>query len=131
MKTRTNKLLKSLKMAKLPKSLIVFLLLPIMSCSNFLNQKDLDRMELSVKQHIKNNDQQENTITQIEYIKPIEYIEIPKDQRKNPDEVYLFKIYIKAKWSYADSYRIYNIDDTLKYYFDKDKKFVHPDNGGK
>jgi predicted RNA-binding protein len=77
-----------------------------------------------VKQHIKYRDIDNNTITKIEYLQPVSYEKIPEDKRSDPKEEYVCKIYMQGTWAYVDSYRIYNINDTINCYFDKDLKVL-------
>ncbi len=87
----------------------------------------LTEMGKSVKQHIRYNDEKNNIKTNIEILKPISYEEVPVDQRVQPDDVYLCKVYLRANWAYVGSSRLYNTDDTLNCYFDKNKVFVRID----
>ncbi|MBK5720524.1 hypothetical protein JGH11_06535 [Dysgonomonas sp. Marseille-P4677] len=99
--------------------------LGLISCSSY--QYDLDKMGEAVKSHLKYRDAENSTITKIEYIEPISYEKTADNERSNPDEVYLFKVYVKGTWAYQDSYRIFNISDTLKCYFGKNKTFLRMD----
>lgn len=94
----------------------------IFSCSSYSN--DLERMGAAVKQHFKYKDIDDGTITKISYIKAVSYEEIPEEKREDPKEVYLCKVYMRGSWSYYNSGRIFNIDDTLNCFFDKSKTFI-------
>ncbi|WP_029904513.1 hypothetical protein [Prevotella sp. 10(H)] len=112
------------------KYILIFSILSIFaSCST--NQYDLEKMAGAVKSHLRYRDAEKGTITKIEVLDPVSYEKIPEDMRENPDEVYLCKIYMRGTWAYADSYRIYNIDDTIKSYFSKDKTFIRLDDDRK
>ncbi len=92
------------------------------SCSSY--QNDLEKMGEAVRSHIKYRDIDNGTITKIEVLESLSYKEIPEQQRIKPDEVYLCKVYVRGTWTYQDSYRVYNLDDTLKCYFAKNKTFL-------
>jgi predicted RNA-binding protein len=83
----------------------------------------------AVRSHLQQKDTENGTITKIEMLKALSYEKIPDDKRKQPDEAYLCKVYIRGTWSYGDSYRIYNMDDTLKCYFNSNKVFLRIDDG--
>ncbi|MDR1882952.1 MAG: hypothetical protein LBR26_09275 [Prevotella sp.] len=99
--------------------IILFCLFSWTSC-----QSDLDRMGGAVKSHLKYRDADNGTVTKIEEIKALSYGKIPGDKRKDPDEAYLCKVYVRGTWSYRDSFRIYNIDDTLDCVFNKSKTLL-------
>ncbi len=98
---------------------ILFSIISLASC-----QSDLDNMGQAVKSHFKYRDADNGTITKLEEVKALSYDKIPEGQRANADEVYLCKVYVRGTWRYAESYRIYNIDDTLDCFFSKSKTFV-------
>lgn len=106
--------------------LLLSILLGAVSC-NISNQYTLDKMGESAKQHIKYRDIDNNTITKIEHFQPISYTKLSKEERKSENEVYLCKIYMQGTWAYANSFRIFNINDTINCYFDKDYKVVRMD----
>ncbi|MFC4675838.1 hypothetical protein [Dysgonomonas termitidis] len=99
--------------------IILFGMLSSTSC-----QSDLDKMGEAVKSHFKYRDADNGTITKIEEVNALSYKEIPEDKRENPGEVYLCKVYVRGTWSYANSFRIYNINDTLDCFFSKNKTFL-------
>ena len=94
-------------------------------CNSY--EYDLEKMGEAVQSHIKYRDIDNGTKTTINYLKAISYEEIPEADRKQPDEFYLCKVYIKGTWAYDNSYRIFNMDDTLNCYFSKNKTFVRMD----
>lgn len=94
----------------------------VMSCTT--PQQDLDKMGEAVKSHFKYRDADNGTITKLQVVEPISYEEIPADKRENGDEAYLFKVYVRGTSRYAESSLIYNIDDTLKCYFNNKKVFL-------
>ncbi len=109
------------------KKVLIVLILGLMFASCNTRQYDLDKMGDALKSHLRYRDADKGTITKVDYLEPISYEKIAEDQRREPDEVYLFKAYIRGTWSYADSYRIFNLDDTIKCYFSKDKTFLRMD----
>ncbi|MBB4035889.1 putative SAM-dependent methyltransferase [Dysgonomonas hofstadii] len=88
---------------------------------------DLEKMGEAVQSHLKYKDIDNGTKTTINYLKAISYEEIPEPDRKQPDEYYLCKVYVKGTWAYDNSYRIFNLDDTLNCYFSKSKTFLRMD----
>lgn len=78
---------------------------------------DLEQMGKAVESHIKYRDIDNMTITKVKYLKALSYEKIPEDKRENPEEVYLCKVHIQGTWSYDNSYRIFNINDTIDCYF--------------
>lgn len=99
---------------------IVFCLYYLYSCNSY----DLDRMGDAVKSHMRYSDAEKGTITKIKNLKALSYEKIPEDKREKPEEVYLCKVYIQGTWSYEDSYRVFNINDTIDCFFSKDKTFL-------
>jgi len=91
------------------------------------NQRNLDKMGDAVRQHIRYRDADNGTLTKIENFKPLSYEKIPENKRENPDEVYLLKVYMQGTWAYDNSYRIFNINDTINCYLDKDKNIIRMD----
>jgi len=102
------------------------LIVGLLSCSN--SQYDLDRMGTAVRQHIRASDPDNGTITKIERLEAVSYEKIPEDKRGNPDETYLCKVLIQGTWSYYNSNRIFNVNDTVNTYFNSKKVFLRMDN---
>lgn len=111
------------------KLLYVTILFLVFAACTEKEKKDpmLIEMEKAVKHHIMLNDAEKGIITDLKYIVPISYEQIPENGKQQPDDVYLGKVYLQGKSSYVNSSRIYNIDDTLTCYFDKDVKFLRWD----
>lgn len=105
--------------------MIIALSMFYFSCNSYNN--DLERMGESVRQSFRYSDADNGTVTKIEYLKAISYEKIPEEQRPEPDDVYLCRVYVKGTWSYYNSHRIFNIDDTLDCYFNKSKTFIRID----
>jgi hypothetical protein len=104
----------------------ILLIMGLFSCSN--SQYDLDKMEAAVKQHIRNNDVDNGTITKIDNLKAISYEKIPEGNREHSDDVYRCKVFIQGHWSYQNSYRVFNMNDTINCYFNSKKVFFRMDN---
>lgn len=102
------------------------LMFGLFACSNY--QYDLDKMTTAVKQHIRNNDPGNGTITKINHIEALSYEKISEDKKTNPDEAYLCRVFIQGTWSYMESNRIFNMNDTINCYFSDKKVFVRMDN---
>lgn len=99
--------------------LTILLTLAFVSCTNRYDY-NLIEMKKAFERRVFNKDIENNTQTTIQYLKALSYEEIPLAQRKDSSEMYLAKIYLKSRWVYLNSSRIYNVDDTLDCYFDKD-----------
>lgn len=108
---------------------IILLILPLLlfiSCNS--SQRDLDFLEANVKQHIKYKDADNGTITKINNIKAISIDKISDENKKNPEEAYLSRVFIQGTWSYLEGNRIFNFSDTINCYLDKNKKLIEIDN---
>lgn len=92
------------------------------SCSSY--DYDLKKMGEAVKSHFRYRDMENGTKTTIEYLKALSYEKLPEEKRENPDDYYLCKVHIKGTWAYDNSFRIFNMNDTLNCYFSKSKTFV-------
>lgn len=91
-------------------------------CNSY--EYDLQRMGEAVQKHFRYRDAENGTKTTINYLKALTYEEIPEAQRKQPEEYYLCKVHIQGTWVYDNSYRIFNMDDTLDCFFSKSKVFL-------
>ena len=100
------------------------LILVILFFSCTTKEYDLEKMGEAVQAHLKYRDADKGTITKITYLKALSYEKIAEDKREKPDEVYLCKVYMTGTWSYYDSYRVFNINDTIDCYFSKNKTFL-------
>ena len=107
------------------KKYILMLAIPLLffACGGSY-EYNLDNMGKAVRKHIMYNDIEKNLKTDIEYLKALSYEEVPENEREQPDDVYLCKVHLIAKSAYMGSYRVYNINDTIGYYFNKDMAFV-------
>lgn len=108
-------------------TILTLLILLFTSCGKSKYEYDLTEMGKSVKRHIMYYDVEKNIETTIDIFKPISYEKIPEDKKLQSEDAFLFKVYVRGNWSYMESRRIYNIDDTLKYIFDKNKRFLRSD----
>lgn len=102
--------------------LFAIMIVGMFSCSN--SQYDLEKMGDAVKQHIRYRDTENGTTTKIEHIKALSYEKTPEDRRENPDEVYTCRVFIQGTWAYANSNRVFNINDTIDCYFSSGKQFI-------
>lgn len=89
-------------------SLLVFILV---SCDS--NMKA--RMEINLKLHIQENDKKEGLHSDFKAIRAISY-----EKYNVADTVYLARIYVASKSWYIGGNRVYNTNDTLNVYFNKD-----------
>lgn len=92
------------------------------ACSSY--DYDLVKMGEAVQSHMRYRDADNGTKTTINYLKALSYEKIPEEKREKPDEYYLCKVHIQGTWVYDNSYRIFNMDDTLNCYFSKRKAFL-------
>lgn len=102
--------------------LFVFSFYYLSSCSTY--DYNLEMMGKAVQDHLRYRDADKGTITKITYLKALSYDEIPEDKREKEDEVYLCKVYMQGTWSYYNSYRIFNINDTIDCFFSKNMTFL-------
>ena len=85
---------------------------------------NLQQMGKSIERHFKYNDEKQNTITTLELVQPISYDKLDEDQKEQPEDTYLAKFYVRGKWTRAESSLVYNMNDTISCYFDKDYKYL-------
>lgn len=109
---------------------ILFLMVGLFSCG-FGDQADLDKMESAVRQYLKYRDTENGITSNINYFKAVSYEEIPENKQVEPDDYYLCKIYMQGTWSYYNSSRVFNVEDTLRCIFSKKKVFVRIENEDK
>lgn len=83
-------------------------------------ESNLKSMRNAFSRYITTKDIDNKTQTKVDYVEAISYTEIPPQERLDSADYYLCKIHLKSTWSYIDgSTRIFNVDDTLDCYFDK------------
>jgi predicted RNA-binding protein len=68
------------------------------------------------------------TLTKISHIEVVAYNKIPEGKRENQDKAYLCRVFIRSTWSYADSNRIFKLNDIINCYISNQKVFVRIDN---
>lgn len=102
--------------------LFVFSFCCFSSCSTY--DRNLEKMGESVRDHLRYRDAENGTVTKITYLKALSYEKIPEDKREKEDEVYLCKVHMQGTWSYYNSYRIFNMNDTVDSYFSKNMTFL-------
>lgn len=98
----------------------IILFLAFVSCK----EERLNNMGEAVERQFMYKDQENKTKTVIERCVAISYDEIDENKREQTEDYYLTKVYVRGRWSYLEGSRVYNIDDTLNCYFDKDTKFL-------
>lgn len=103
-------------------ALLFISIISFSSCKN--NSYNLELMGKAVERHFKYNDQENETYTVLEVLKPISYSAINDEDKEQPNDAYLCKVYAKGKWSYLEGSRIFNFKDTLDCYFDKKFQFI-------
>ena len=108
----------------------ILLILLFVACENNKQQRMLSDMGKAIRHHIMINDVDNNLVTKIKYVTPISYQELTDRDKPEAKDAYSCKVYLVATSSYMNSSRIYNIDDTLTCYFDKDIKFLRWDKKG-
>lgn len=99
---------------------LALITLSVIACKDLKYDYNLKQMGQALNEHFKQKDLDNSTVTNITLLKPISYEKIAENKRLQPDEMYLTKIYVKGTWSYMDSNRIYNMDDTLSCFFNED-----------
>lgn len=74
-----------------------------------------EQMEIAVKEHMQEYNKKEGMQSKFEALKTVSY----KDY-KNADTAYVAKVYVVSTSWYIGGSRVYNTNDTLNIYFDKD-----------
>lgn len=105
----------------------ILLALMLVACEDNKQQRMLSDMGKAIRHHIMINDVDNNLVTKIKYVTPISYQELTDGSKPDTKDAYSCRVYLVATSSYMNSSRIYNIDDTLTCYFDKDLKFLRWD----
>lgn len=85
---------------------------------------NLKQMGKSVERNFVLSDINNNISTTLEEVRPISYIELTDQQKETPHDKYLGQFYIKGTWFYIGSSLIYNMNDTIQCYFDKNLKYL-------
>lgn len=97
------------------------------ACGDKRQELMMNNMTKAIKHHIMINDVDKNLETKIKYITPLSYEVLSEDNKIEADDAFRCKVHLVATSSYMNSSRIYNIDDTLTCFFDKDIKFLRWD----
>ena len=95
----------------------------MVSCSLF-EANDLAEMRDSFVRHIKAQDEANEMKKEIEMAHAISYQKLNDEEKVEPEDAYLTKIYLVSKSWYIGGSRVYNTNDTLEVYFNKDKRFL-------
>lgn len=111
---------------KLIKYLFLLYLFLAISCvdKDAPERRILNKMNESFKVYIRDNDLRKDLITKLTNVKALSYKELGEEDRENKDEVYEAKIYMQGTTSYMLSAKIYNLNDTVICYFNKDLKML-------
>lgn len=92
-------------------SLIV---LSFTSCGRLSDAHTLDKMDKALQRYIRYQDQENGMKTKIEQIDGISFQEV-----KQADTAYIAQIYLASKSWYIGGNRVYNINDTIVVYYNK------------
>lgn len=106
------------------KSFLLFSVIFFLSSCSLSYEYNLNQMSKGLERHFQYNDQEKNIITNIDFIKPLSYIKLGNDDRVMQDDVYLARFYVKGKWMNDGSSLVYNINDTIACYFDKNMRYL-------
>lgn len=90
------------------------------SCDN----RKLEEMGDSYRLHIRTSDEENSMHTQLEAVVPISFIELKDEEKIDELDVYLAKIYVVSKSWYSGGSRVFNLNDTLEIYFDKNRNYI-------
>ncbi len=94
------------------------------SCSELVQKNNLADMRDSFERHIKAKDKENGMASKIEMLHAISYKELNDDEKVEPEDAYLTKIYWVAQSWYIGGSRVYNTNDTVEVYFNKNKRFL-------
>jgi len=94
------------------------------SCSELVEKNNLAEMRDSFERHIKATDEEKGMASKIEMIHAISYEELKDSEKIEPEDAYLTKIYLVSQSWYIGGSRVYNTNDTLDVYFNKNKRFI-------
>lgn len=99
---------------------VLFFSLTVFSCTQSKDKAIRNKMDLSFHKYIKDNDIRKDLVTKLKLVKVISYKELPLENSEAENEKYEAMIYMRGTSGYSYSAKIYNIDDTVACYFDKD-----------
>lgn len=94
------------------------------SCSELVEKNNLAEMRDSFERHIKAKDEENGMASKIEMIHAISYKELSEDEKVESEDAYLTKIYLVSTSWYIGGSRVFNTNDTIDVYFNKNKRFL-------
>lgn len=105
-----------------------YILIVISIVSLFLlsscDSRKLEEMGESYRLHIRASDEENGMHTKLEAVVPVSFIELKDEEKIEEKDAYLAKIYVVSKSWYSGGSRIYNLNDTLEIYFDKNRNYI-------
>ncbi|WP_145996364.1 hypothetical protein [Dysgonomonas massiliensis] len=99
-------------------SLVCFL--TFMSCDS----RKLADMGDSYRIHVRESDEENGMKTILEQVVPVSFVELKDDEKIEEKDAYLAKIYVVSKSWYIGGQRVYNVNDTLDIYYDKNRNLI-------
>lgn len=99
-------------------SLVCFL--TFMSCDS----RKLADMGDSYRIHVRESDEENGMKTILEQVVPVSFVELKDDEKIEEKDAYLAKIYVVSKSLYIGGQRVYNVNDTLDIYYDKNRNLI-------
>jgi len=106
------------------KSLFIVIAFILFTGCDGAYKHNLQQMGKAVERHFMYNDLNNNISTTLDWVHPISYIELQDNKKDKPEDFYLGEFHVKGKWSYIGSSLVYNMNDTISCYFDKDMKYL-------
>lgn len=88
------------------------------------DSRKLQDMGDSYKIYIRESDEQNQMKTILEHVEPISFVELKDDEKIDERDAYLAKIYVVSKSWYIGGQRVYNVNDTLDIYYDKNRNLI-------
>lgn len=107
--------------------IVVLSCISLCACDDKRQELMLNDMAKEIRHHITINDADKNLRTKIKYLTPLSYEELAEEDRQEANDAYRCKVHLVGTSSYQNSSRIYNMNDTLTCFFDKDIKFLRWD----
>lgn len=86
--------------------------------------KKMEDMAGSYRAHIRESDEENNMKTILEEVVPISFVELNDNEKQEERDKYLARIYVLSKSWYIGGQRVFNVNDTLEMYFDKNRNFI-------
>lgn len=106
------------------KYILIFIGVMLIPLFSSCDSHRLEEMENSYRSHIRMADEENNMHTKLEAVVPISFIKLKEDEKVDERDVYLAKIYVVSKSWYSGGSRVFNLNDTLEVYFDKNRRYI-------